>query len=224
MDLSFLVVAGGSGTRMQTAVPKQFLELKGKPLLMHTLQAVARAAPAAEIVLVLSQDGFRIWEELCLRYHFAIRHRTVNGGASRFESVRNGLSAGLQGAGTAIHDGVRPFLSPGLLERLYHGMKQFGNAIPVMPFSDSVREIHGNENRAADRSSFVRVQTPQLFNTAQITKAYLQCNNPDFTDDAGVFEAAGYSVHLVEGDRNNIKITTPEDFRFAAFMLQETDS
>jgi len=224
VDLSFLVVAGGSGTRMQTPVPKQFLELKGKAVLMHTLQAVAKAAPAAEIVLVLPPDSINYWNELCSRYHFGISHRIVAGGASRFESVRNGLSPGLQSTGIAIHDGVRPFLSPELLQRLYQGMIQYGNAIPVIPLSDSVREITANGSRPADRSRLFTVQTPQLFNTAQITQAYMQVRDSGFTDDAGLFEAAGHAIHLVEGDRSNIKITSPEDFRFAAFLLREKET
>lgn len=214
-----LIVAGGSGQRMGAAIPKQFLLLKEKPVLMHTLEAFFNAG-VNRIILVLPQAHFDTWKTLCTQYHFSIPHELVEGGSTRFQSVSNGLHAmGKHVALVAIHDGVRPLVSRALIERCYAEAEIHGNALAVVPSKDSLRMKRGKENTSVNRTDYMLVQTPQTFVLSQIQEAYLQPGQDAFTDDASVFEAAGGKIHLVEGEYSNLKITTPEDLKIAEALM-----
>lgn len=215
-----LIVAGGSGSRMNADVPKQFLLLNEKPVLMHTIERFHEFDNAMEIIVVLPETQFSLWENLCHEYKFSIRHQLVAGGSVRFESVKNGLSK-IQGDGiVAIHDGVRPLVSFETIDHCFEVARLKGNAIPVMPVIESLRMIDGENSKAVDRSSFVTIQTPQVFSVSEIKTAYNQPFSEVFTDDASVLEAAGSAINLVEGNIENIKITHPADLIFADMLIK----
>ncbi len=215
-----LIVAGGSGSRMNADVPKQFLLLNEKPVLMHTIERFHEFDNAMEIIVVLPETQFSLWKNLCREYKFRIQHQLVAGGSVRFESVKNGLSK-IQGDGiVAIHDGVRPLVSFETIGRCFEVARLKGNAIPVMPVIESLRMIDGENSKAVDRSSFVTIQTPQVFNVSEIKAAYNQPFNEAFTDDASVLEAAGLAINLVEGNIENIKVTHPADLIFAGMLIK----
>lgn len=217
-----LIVAGGSGSRMNATVPKQFLLLNEKPVLMHTIERFYHYDNAMEIIVVLPEAQFQLWENLCPEHNFTIQHRLVAGGSVRFESVKNGL-AEIKGEGVvAIHDGVRPLVSFETIGRCFEVAAHKGNAIPVMPVIESLRVIDGEKSKAVDRSSFVTIQTPQVFSISEIIKAYNQPFSEAFTDDASVLEAAGQAINLVEGNIENIKITHPADLLFAGLLINNT--
>jgi 2-C-methyl-D-erythritol 4-phosphate cytidylyltransferase len=216
-----LIVAGGSGQRMGAELPKQFLELCGKPILMHTLQRFFKFDPQAELILVLPESQQQLWQALCIKHSFTIPHQVVSGGATRFHSVKNGLQLIQQEGLVMIHDGVRPLVSEDTLKRCCQIALQKGNAIPVLPVNESLRMIKGQENVAVDRSIYFSVQTPQTFLSGQILKAFEQPYESTFTDDASVAERAGYAIHMVEGNTANIKITTPTDLVIAEALLKE---
>jgi len=219
MKLYAVIVAGGSGKRMQTGIPKQYLELAGKPVLMHTLERFKAFDNAIEIITVLPENQLRFWGELQKKYSFDVPHTLVKGGKARFFSVRNGLkfvdSSGL----VAIHDGVRPFVSVDTIKRCFGTAEKLGNAIPVISPSDTLRIISGEENKPINRLQVKQVQTPQVFNTDLIKNAYLQEYMPEFTDDATVLERTGVKINLVDGNRENIKITNPEDLVISTALL-----
>ncbi len=208
-----IIVAGGSGKRMRTEVPKQFLELDGKPILMHTIEKFASVQNMICIV-VLPEDQIDYWNDLCDVNNFEVHHRVIIGGQERFFSVKNGLDAiaGIEGI-VAIHDGVRPFVSPELINTLMNETEQHGNAIPYTLPKESIREVNGENNFAVDRTKYRFIQTPQCFNLQKIKESFDVEFSTIFTDDASVFEAAGNEIHLVEGEYSNIKITTPEDLK-----------
>ncbi len=214
-----LIVAGGSGSRMNSKLPKQFLPICGLPVLMHTLQRFYEYDNSIEIVLVVPSLQFNTWKDLVKQHNFTIPHNMVAGGAVRFESVKNGLSALSDEGIVAIHDGVRPLVSFETLERCFETTFKEGNALPVLPVVESLRKKEVNMNKPVDRSKYFGVQTPQTFWVSQIKEAYKQPYDPAFTDDAMVLEQFGQAIHLVQGNRENIKITHPEDLIVAeAFM------
>ncbi|WP_430812527.1 MULTISPECIES: 2-C-methyl-D-erythritol 4-phosphate cytidylyltransferase [unclassified Carboxylicivirga] len=215
-----IIVAGGSGTRMGSSIPKQFLEIKGLPVLMHTISAFHLFDKQLQLILVLPEDQIRYWQELCQKHQFTIPHAITQGGATRFESVKNGLALVQTPALIGIHDGVRPFVSPDTLRRCYHHAKALGNAIPVLDAFESIRQIKGGKSKALDRSTIKLVQTPQVFHSDSLMPAYEQTYTPLFTDDASVVEAYGKTIHLVAGNRENIKITTPFDLVLAETFIQ----
>ena len=215
-----LIVAGGSGSRMNATVPKQFLLLNEKPVLMHTIELFHEYDNAMEIIVVLPEAQFPLWKNLCREYKFSIRHQLVAGGSVRFESVKNGLSRIQDDGVVAIHDGVRPLVSLETIGRCFEIARLKGNAIPVMPVIESLRMIDGENSKAVDRSSFVTIQTPQVFNVSEIKAAYNQLFSEAFTDDASVLEAAGSAINLVEGNIENIKITHPTDLIFAGMLIK----
>ena len=217
-----IIVAGGSGQRMASAVPKQFLPLGGRPILMRTIERFAAFDPAMDIIVVLPQSQTDYWQRLCHEHRFGIGHRTTAGGATRYESVRNGLAL-VDGEGlVGIHDGVRPLVSLPTLERCYAMAATHGNAIPACDSVDSVRMLKPDgSNTAADRTCVKLVQTPQVFDVKLIKQAYQLGYRPTFTDDASVAEAAGIGINLTEGNRENIKITTPVDLLLAEAILNE---
>lgn len=221
MTRQAIIVAGGRGTRMKNEVPKQFLPLCGKPIVMHTLETFYNFDSHIELILVLPEHLMVYWQNLCVEHQFDIPHDIVAGGQERFYSVKNGLAFAKPNALIAIHDGVRPFVSHSTLERCFRQAELQGNAIPAMPLVDSIREIKLNENQIVDRTKLRAIQTPQVFKSQIITKAFEQPFSPTFTDDASVVEAYGETIHLVEGNVENIKLTTPFDLLIGEALLQQ---
>ncbi len=214
-----IIVAGGSGQRMESLVPKQFMELNQKPVLMHTIEKFYSAASSIHIVVVLPKTHHGVWATLCQKHQFSIPHQISEGGASRFQSVRNGLKLCLEDSIIAVHDGVRPLIHPEHILNLYNEAKSKSAVIPVCPILESIRKVEGEASKALDRSQYYSVQTPQCFSSEILLKAYQQKEQETFTDDASVVEAIGKKIHLFNGDRMNIKLTTPEDFVFAEALL-----
>jgi len=220
---STIIVAGGSGTRMGGPIPKQFLLLKGRPLLCWTIEAFHRYDPAMPIILVLPQQQITVWKTLCIGHHFHLPHTIVPGGAERFHSVRNGLAQVEHDGLVAVHDGVRPLASEALIDRCFRAAEAHGAAIPVVPIASSVREVGGDASRALDRSKLRAVQTPQCFRVEVLRKAFDLPYDPAFTDEATLVERIGAKVHLVDGEERNIKVTTKEDLLTADVMLRSSD-
>ncbi len=219
MKLYAVIVAGGSGKRMGAELPKQYLEISGKPVLMHTLERFKQFSDTIEIITVLPENQLRFWDDLQKKYSFNVPHTLVRGGKARFFSVRNGLKFVEDDALVAIHDGVRPFVSLETIRRCFDTAGNLGNAIPVIPASDSLRMITDNGSTPVNRLIVRQVQTPQVFHSGIIKNAYRQDYLPEFTDDATVLEKTGVTINLVEGNRENIKITTPEDLIISAALL-----
>ncbi len=215
-----VIVAGGSGTRMGSDIPKQFLEINNCPVLMHTLQTFYNFDANMRLIVVLPADQIDYWNELCHVHNFKIPHQITNGGSTRFESVKNGLSLVETPALIGIHDGVRPFVSADSLKRCYHHADALGNAIPVLDAYESIRQVMEDCSVALDRSSIKLVQTPQVFHSDILLPAYEQVYDPLFTDDASVVEKYGKTIHLVAGNRENIKITTPFDLILAEAFIK----
>lgn len=220
MKRTVILVAGGKGLRMSGELPKQFIPLHGRPVLMHTMDAFFRWDATAEQIIVLPEEQQAYWQMLCRELNCAIPHRTVHGGETRFLSVRNGLQS-VDGDGwIAVHDGVRPFVSQAVIDACFATAEQFGAAVPVLPMIDSVREVDETQSRPFDRERLRIVQTPQVFRADWLRHAYEQPYQPQFTDDASLVEAAGYPIHLVDGNRRNIKITTPVDLQWAQIFAK----
>lgn len=214
-----VVAAGGSGVRMGSDVPKQFLLLGGIPVLQRTILRFSEAVPGIKVITVLPPGQIETWKELCSRYVFNIPQMIVRGGITRFHSVRNALEKVPDGALVAIHDGVRPLASEALIKGMFGAMESHRALIPATPVTDTLRSRDASVPDP-DRSMLVAVQTPQIFRSEDIKAAY--CNlgyNPAFTDDASVAAAYGIPVDSVPGEKYNLKITTPEDLPVAEFLL-----
>ena len=219
-DRTVIIVAGGAGTRMGADVPKQFLLLQGKPILMHTIRVFSSISSIADIILVLPELQIDHWSELCKKYDFNIPHTIVKGGETRFRSVSNGLDkVSNLDALVAIHDGVRPLISTDVVENCFRAAALFGNAIPVIKPVESVRLSDNTNSYPVDRDKVYLVQTPQVFKASIIKRCYEVSWPPSFTDDASVLEFSGENIHLVEGNRENIKITTPLDLTIAEVIF-----
>ncbi|PUZ30561.1 2-C-methyl-D-erythritol 4-phosphate cytidylyltransferase [Chitinophaga costaii] len=214
-----IIVAGGSGVRMGSSIPKQFLPLAGKPVLAHTIQAFANAYEDMEIILVLPLAHFDYARDILEGFNKPPRVQVIAGGDTRFHSVKNGLDQVKGDAVIFVHDGVRPLVTAALIHRCYEAALQYGSAIPVVPMKDSIRVVHENGNAAADRDRYKIVQTPQTFSASILIPAFEQPYDPLFTDEASVVETAGHAIHLVTGDPENIKITQPQDLVIAAALL-----
>ena len=218
--MKVIIVAGGSGSRMQTETPKQFLELCGKPILMHTISAFADFCEGVFPIVVLPPSQIGKWRELCDTYGFSTPHKIVAGGETRFHSVKNGLLTLPDDGFVAVHDGVRPLVSKQTIMNCMREAAIYGNAIPTIPVSDSVREVNAQKNRVLDRSALCLIQTPQVFDITKLKKAYEQTYSPSFTDDASVYERAGYTIRLTNGNEENIKITTQNDLIVAEALMK----
>ena len=210
-----VIVAGGSGSRMASELPKQFIELNGSPILMHTIKRFFDHNPTIEIRLVLPGKQFSVWEELKNKHQFDIEHTLIEGGETRFHSVKNGLKGIEEGCLIAVHDGVRPFVSREVIARSFEASKKYGAVIPVIDVYETIRQVKEHGSETVDRNQFKLVQTPQVFKSQLLLLAYEQKYNTSFTDDASVVEAYGHKIKLVEGNRENIKITAPNDLRVA---------
>lgn len=218
-----IIVAGGSGTRMQAAVPKQFLLVNGLPVLMHTMLAFFNSGVNPNIVIVLHPDFHAYWHELCEKYSFGIPHRLVAGGETRFHSVKYGLSAisANDDALIAVHDAVRPLTSAIVIQTSYNHASEHGNAVTAVKSRDSVRQGTADKSVSLLRDEVYLVQTPQTFKAGILRKAYEQAFSPKFTDDASVVEQNGIDIQLTEGSHENIKITFPEDIAIAELLLDK---
>jgi len=221
MQKSVIIVAGGAGKRMGGGIPKQFIEIGGKPILMHTMLRFFDFDSNIFIVLVLPFHQIETWNLLCSQHRFMLPHQIVAGGNERYDSVKKGLEKISDNQLVAIHDGVRPLVSRETISKSFEMAEIYGSAVPSVPVKESLREVLEGKNRPVDRRNFYLIQTPQTFKSSLIKQAYQKPYNPLFTDDASVFEAAGNEVHLFEGNIENIKITTPTDLKIAAILLNE---
>ena len=217
-----IIVAGGKGLRMGGELPKQFIPIEGRPVLMRTLDTFHAYDESIKIILVLPADHQSYWKQLCHEYQFAVPHRIANGGVTRFHSVQNGLALVDDAeALVAVHDGVRPFVSHAVMQRCYQDAAMLGAVVPVVPVVETVRQVVGETSVTVDRNAYRLVQTPQTFRASLLRRAYEQPYRDAFTDDASVVEALGEAVHLVEGNRENIKLTTPFDLTVARALVEQ---
>ena len=207
-----IFVAGGTGTRMGRPLPKQFLTLNNTPILIHTLRNFFSFNHNFEMIVVMHHDYISFWKDLCLQFEDVPEHTVVAGGEERFHSVKNGIEAVTSDVQhIAIHDAVRPLVSHETLTRCFNALNEHNAVVPAIPINDSIREVHGILNKSVDRSLYKRIQTPQCFESTMLKEAYSKPFSSLFTDDASVVEANGHSVFLVEGNLENIKITSPID-------------
>ncbi len=215
-----IIVAGGKGLRMGGEMPKQFIPIEGRPVLMRTLDTFYACDNSIRIILVLPLDHQPYWQELCREYHFTVPHRVAHGGTTRFHSVQNGLALVDEAeALVAVHDGVRPFVSHEVINRCYQEAVIYGAVVPVIPVVETVRHLLSEGSETVNRADYRLVQTPQTFCASLLRSAYEQSFCEAFTDDASVVEALGKEVHLVEGNRENVKLTTPFDLTIARALL-----
>ncbi len=217
-----VIVAGGSGTRMQTEIPKQFLLLNGKPVIMHTISAFFASPQKPELIIVLNQQHFGLWRDLCRKHNFTTQHQLVAGGSTRFHSVKEALDLIEEDSIIAIHDAVRPLISTRIIADAYELALKKGNAVVAVQSKDSVRLQNPNgTSRSLNRAEVFLVQTPQTFQSKIIKKAYKQSHSEHFTDDASVVESTGVQINLLSGDPDNFKITFPSDLHLAEMILNE---
>jgi 2-C-methyl-D-erythritol 4-phosphate cytidylyltransferase len=221
MNRGVIIVAGGSGQRMESHVPKQYMDLAGKPVIVHTLEKFLNFDPDMELVLVLAAEHTKYWKAVSKSHGFGTGIKIAKGGKTRTESVKNGLQLIKDDIIVGIHDAVRPLVSYDTLTRCYEKAAIKGSGIPVIGMDETVRMIkEDNQSIHMDRSSLRRVQTPQVFKSELIKKAYNRTGNQDFTDDASVYESCYDEVFLVEGNRENIKITNPADLQLASVLIR----
>ena len=223
-----IVTAGGSGTRMGSALPKQFIMLDGKPVLQLTISRFVEAIPDLKIIVVLPEDYIQVWKDLCYENNFSVSQIIVKGGLTRFHSVKNALEKIPSGALVAVHDGVRPFVSVGLIRSLFKAGEDTCGVVPAVPCVDTLRAVMCSPDGAGlirlddapvDRNRVFAVQTPQIFHSEILKEAYRQAFDTSFTDDASVVEKSGTQVSYILGERLNIKITTPEDLHLAKVLM-----
>jgi 2-C-methyl-D-erythritol 4-phosphate cytidylyltransferase len=216
-----IIVAGGKGLRMGSDIPKQFLPIGGKPVLMRTLERFRTYSDDLQIILVLPEAQQDYWRQLCEEYHFDVEYQLANGGQTRFHSVQNGLALVPDDAEgvVGVHDGVRPFPSIEVIRNCYETAREKKAVIPVIPVVETVRHLENNGSVTVPRSDYRLVQTPQTFDIQLLKAANHQPYNDGFTDDASVVESYGHAITLVDGNRENIKITTPYDMKIAEVLI-----
>lgn len=219
-----IIVAGGSGRRMQSSLPKQFMILGNEPVVARTINTFAEVLPGAEIVVVLPAEHIELWRSLAARFDVAV-HKCVAGGKERFDSVKRGIEAlSSEVEFIAVHDGVRALVSKKLILRTVLAADEHDAVIPVVDVTDSIRRVEGEESFIVPRSELRAVQTPQVFRAELLRRAYALPYDPLFTDDASVVEMAGGRIALVEGERSNLKLTTPEDMAWAEWWLSQLNN
>ena len=218
MKKYIIIVAGGKGLRMGGDIPKQFLPVCGKPVLMRTLEAFHAYDASMRLILVLPVSQQAYWKQLCEEYQFELVHEIANGGETRFHSVKNGLALVEEDGLVGVHDGVRPFVSQEVITRCYEEAASLKAVIPVIGVVETVRHLTEEGSETVPRDQYKLVQTPQVFDVALLRRAYQQGYTDLFTDDASVVEALGEKVYLVEGNRENIKLTTPFDLKLAELL------
>lgn len=210
-ELAVIILAGGSGHRMGSELPKQFLSLRDKPILMHTIGRFAQAVPDSRIIVVLPQGHIDYWNTLCTEHGFTIPHQLCSGGTTRYESVKAGLGRIGEVRYVAVHDGVRPLVGKALIRKVIADAKALGTAVPVITPVESLRRVDDRGSHAVNRNDYRIVQTPQVFRADILIEAYERPFRESFTDDASVVEENGGTIYLSEGSYDNIKITTPVD-------------
>ncbi|MEA3504301.1 MAG: 2-C-methyl-D-erythritol 4-phosphate cytidylyltransferase [Bacteroidota bacterium] len=216
-----IILAGGKGIRMNNTIPKQFLTLHGKPVLIHTIEKFASISELdIEIIVVLAKEQKEQWKTICNKHNFSIPHTIVDGGEERFYSVKNGLNAINEPGIVAIHDGVRPLVSKDVIIRSFKTAEERGSALPVIPITESIRKKKTDRTISVPRSKYIIVQTPQTFSTNTVIEAYKQKYSLNFTDDASVVESTDYNITLITGNKENIKLTTEVDFVIAEALLK----
>ena len=220
MKKSVVIVAGGKGIRFGGELPKQFMPMNNKPVLMHTINAFYNCNNSFEIVVVIPENHFPLWADLCKRYNFTTPHKLVKGGSTRWESVKNGLNSVDENSIIGIHDGVRPLISSALINSLYTSADSYGAVIPAIKVTDSLRVLDTNSDKstAVNRELYRAVQTPQVFKGNIIKAAYNMPFEEVFTDDASVVERYGVEIKIVEGEDSNIKITSAKDLIIAELL------
>lgn len=224
MQKYVLIVAGGSGKRMERGLPKQFIEVNGLPILMHTMNQFFSFDPSMPLTLIIPETQQHYWQILCMKHNFTLPHQICPGGPERFFSVKNGLETLPDRGLVAVHDGVRPLVSIDTIKRCFQKAKKTQAAIPVMPLTESIRKTNGDSSTAVDRSNYVLVQTPQVFSVELLKKAYQQEFDTNFTDDASVVEKLNHPIHLVDGNPENLKITRPMDLLIAEALIKSVKS
>lgn len=217
-----IIVAGGKGLRMGGDLPKQFMPLHGKPVLMHTIERFRAYSDELKIILVLPHEQQDYWRQICQKHNFTIEHTVVDGGQTRFHSSQNGVATVPDDATgvIGIHDGVRPFVSEETIARCFEAARQFGAALPVLPVTDTLRRVTDDGGYNVQRNDYRTVQTPQTFDAQLLKQAFKQPYSDNFTDDASVVEALGHKVTMVDGNRENIKLTTPFDLVVAEALIK----
>lgn len=218
-----IIVAGGEGTRLGGALPKQFREVAGRPLLWWSMKAFHEEDPQTQIILVLNASFLGLWDELVAALPEADRipYRSVTGGTSRTGSVKNGMAlVDAADSLVAIHDAARPLVTVDMISRGWEAAEKHGGAVPCVPVTDSLRHLEGDNNVAVDRSEYVAVQTPQVFRTSLLAEAYARNPEAVYSDDASAYEAAGYRTALFEGSPKNMKVTNPGDIEIAQLLLK----
>ncbi len=216
-----IIVAGGTGKRFGSELPKQFLPIGNKPVLMRTIEKFHGTIADIQIIVVLPNSHIETWKQLCAEYDFKTEHTIVEGGKERFGSVKNGLDTLKECELVAVHDGVRPLASGKLISNCFETAQRHGSCIPVIPETDSLRKGDFLNNQPLSRKNLYRVQTPQVFKYTWLKKAYNQPFHEDFTDDASVIERAGFQIILTQGEEENIKITRKKDLNLAEFYLNQ---
>ena len=205
---------------MKGDVPKQFMLLNGKPVIQYSIEAFHSFDPSMQIVLVIHPDFLLFWGKLCREFHSSVPFKVVNGGETRFDSVKNGLETIADEGFVAIHDAARPVISADFIANLFAKAAMYGSAIPGIALNDTIRIIEGDASRQLDRTFLRAMQTPQVFKISELKRAYTQPYLPSFTDDASVMQSAGFPLHLIDGKPDNIKITHAHDIAIAETMLK----
>ncbi|MFM7719684.1 MAG: 2-C-methyl-D-erythritol 4-phosphate cytidylyltransferase [Sediminibacterium sp.] len=224
MKKTAIIVAGGTGQRMGTTLPKQFLAIEGKSILLHTIGQFATAFTDINFIIVLPADYIQDGKALISSSGLGQSFQFVDGGDTRFQSVKNGLAQADPASIVFVHDAVRCLLTPALIQRCYQQAVEKGSAIPAVSSTDTIRILEGTQHHVVDRSNVMMIQTPQTFNAALLKKAFEQAYQPSFTDEANVLEASGKEVYLIEGEYENIKITRPLDLAIAEYILAKRAS
>ena len=224
MKKTAIIVAGGTGQRMGASIPKQFLAIEGKSILLHTVSQFVAAFSDINFVIVLPADYIQEGQNIIASSGFTQHVQFTAGGETRFQSVKNGLVHVAPDAIVFVHDAVRCLLTPALIQSCYHQAVEKGSAIPAVSSTDTIRVIEGTKHHVIDRANVMMIQTPQTFNAALLIKAFEQAYQPSFTDEANVLEASGTEVYLIDGEYENIKITRPLDLAIAEFILAKRKS
>lgn len=220
MNRYAIIVAGGTGSRMKGDIPKQFMKLNDKPVILYSIEAFFAFDPYIHSILVIHPDYMTMWEKMVTEFKISVPFLVVTGGKTRYDSVKNGLKL-IAGDGlVAVHDAARPVINADFIGRLFSHASAYGSAIPVIPLYDTIRVIDGDTSHQQDRTFLRAVQTPQVFNVSELQRAYTQPYQKNFTDDGSVLEAAGFPLHLTEGRPGNIKITHLQDIALAEVLMK----
>ncbi len=221
MKKYIIIVAGGTGSRMKSDVPKQFILLQGKPILMRTIERFTHSFPDIQIIVVLNAQYRDEWKSLCEKHQFNIEHTITEGGQTRFHSVKNGLTLVPDNCVVGIHDAARPLVSYNTIITAFNTAEETGNATPAVPLTESIRFLENGENKAVDRNKYSIIQTPQCFHSSDLKQAFMQEYQSTFTDDASVLESIGKKINLIAGNKENIKVTSPQDLMLAELILSQ---